>query len=455
MIKYTSPKQMIIPGFESELSLELLANNRWVQLSKIVPWDELVKGYIKSLVLNDGADGIPPRVAVGAVIIKHKLNISDREVVSMLQENPYMQYFLGLNSFDPKPLFDASVMVSFRKRMSNAAIDKVNQFIISESKEKDLKNRKKGKAEAKKNWGTLMMDATVADQYIKYPTDLDLLNECREWSEDIIDTIFPKTALTIKPRNYRKVARKRYLNVAKKKNKTTKEIRKCIRYQLNCLTRNFQSIDKMLDTIEIGGFPLNRKQQKYLWVIREVHRQQQYMYDTRQNKCDDRIVSIHQPHVRPIVRGKAKHKVEFGAKLGISLNNGFARIDTLSWDAYNETGDLKAQVEAYHQIHGCWPEVVIVDAIYPTRDNRKWLKDNGIRISAKELGRPKEKTQYQKNKEKKERNSRNQIEGKFGQGKNGNSLNKVRAKLRSTSESWIASIFLVMNLQRYYDMVFT
>jgi len=455
MIKYNSIKQTVIPGFESEFQLELLSTNRWVQLSNIVPWDDLVKGYMGSLVLGDGADGIGPRIAVGAIIIKHKLNISDRETLSAIQENPYMQYFLGLNGFEPSPLFHHSLMVSFRKRMSNEVFDKVNKLIIKESKQEDMKLKGKGSKKVKQNWGTLMMDATVADQYIKFPTDLDLLNECREWSEDIIDTIFPETFLSIKPRTYRKVARKSYLNIAKKKNKTIKEIRKGLRYQLNCLKRNFQSIDDMLDTIEDKHFPLSRIQQRYLWVIRETYRQQQYMYDNKVNSVDHRIVSIHQPHVRPIVRGKAKNKVEFGSKLSISLTNGFARVDRLSWDAFNETCDLKTQVEAYREIHGCWPEKVIADQIYATRGNRKYLKENNIRLVAKELGRPVEKTRYQKAKEKKEKNSRNQIEGKFGQAKNGNSLNKVRARLRSTSESWIGAIFLVMNLQRYFAQVYT
>jgi transposase, IS5 family len=455
MKKYNSTSQMIIPGFESELHIELMANNRWVQLSSIVPWDDLVKGYMNSLVLGDGADGINPRIAVGSIIIKHKLNISDRELVSVIQENPYMQYFLGLNSFDPMPLFHPSLMVSFRKRMTNEAFDKINKLIIKDSKQFDLKLDGERTKKARQNWGTLMLDATVADQYIKFPTDLDLLNESRQWSEEIIDTIFPSTTFFLKPRTYRRLARKHYLNIAKKKNKTLKEIRKGIRYQLNCLRRNFQSIDRMLDSIEYKHFPLSKKQQRYLWVIKEVYRQQKYMYDNKVNSVEDRIVSLHQPHVRPIVRGKAKNKVEFGSKLSVSLTNGFVRIDRLGWDAFNESGDLKTQVEAYKEIHGYWPEVVIIDAIYATRENRNWLKERNIRITAKELGRPIQKTRYQKEKEKKEKCSRNQIEGKFGQAKNGNSLNKIRARLKTTSESWIGAIFLVMNLQRFFEQTFT
>lgn len=163
-------------------------------------------------------------------------------------------------------------------------------------------------------------------------------------------------------------------------------------------------------------------------------------------------MNIYQPHVRPIPRGKAKSKTEFGSKLGVGLDNGYARINTFSWEAYNESTDLKHQVEAYRTIHGHYPELVQVDRIYANRENREWLKERGIRITAPPLGRPlaKEKlSHYNKNKKRKEAAERNHIEGKFGQGKNGYNLNRIRARLQKTSESWVACIFFIMNLIKY------
>lgn len=124
-------------------------------------------------------------------------------------------------------------------------------------------------------------------------------------------------------------------------------------------------------------------------------------------------------------------------------------IDTLSWDAYSEGKDFVKQVENYHIIHGYYPELVQVDKAYHTRENRAYAKENNIRITAKSLGRkPKEKpTPYQKRKA--EAAERNHIEGKFGQGKNGYRLNYIRARIKETSQSWIACIFYVMNLINY------
>jgi IS5 family transposase len=453
MYNYNSKNQLKIEEFKTDFEMALDPRNRWVRLSSITPWDDLVREYVKSLNPNIGTPGLDPRVAVGSLIVKHKLNLSDEETIRTIQENIFIQYFLGLDRYHPQPLFHPTVFVDLRKRMGVDNYDRVNQKIIQFARGQELQKKGMGQKRVRKNWGVLQLDATVADQYIKYPNDLELLNDSREWSEELIDIIFEASLMDKKPRTYRRVARQDFLSVAKKKNKTSQEIRRAIRKQLNYLRRNFGYIDEMLDMFEPGSFPLNHTEQRYLWVIREVYRQQNYMYRNNTHQCEHRIVSIHQPHVRPIVRGKIKSKVEFGSKIGVSLNCGYARVNKLSWDAYNECNDVEAQVEAYKEIHGHYPETLLVDKIYLTRKNREWLSSKGIQITNQPLGRPKKETSYEKSKKKKLRNKRNQIEGKFGEGKNGNSLNKVRARLKDTSESWVAGIFFVMNLNMLYSQL--
>jgi IS5 family transposase len=147
----------------------------------------------------------------------------------------------------------------------------------------------------------------------------------------------------------------------------------------------------MLDETGSTRFPLPFKYQRYYWVVQEVYRQQREMFQAHKDTCEDRIVSVHQPYVRPIVRGKSKTPVEFGPKLGLSLDNGFTRINTFSRDAYHEgKEDFKKSVEAYRNIHGHYPELVQVDALYATRANREWAKERNIRLTAKPLGRPKQ-----------------------------------------------------------------
>ena len=113
-------------------------------------------------------------------------------------------------------------------------------------------------------------------------------------------------------------------------------IRKGLRQQLNYVRRNLGYIDRL---IEAGATlaALNPREYKTLLVIHDVYRQQQHMYDHKQRRVDDRIVSISQPHVRPIVRGKAGTPVEFGAKFDISCVAGYVFLDHLSWDNFNES----------------------------------------------------------------------------------------------------------------------
>ena len=189
--------------------------------------------------------------------------------------------------------------------------------------------------------------------------------------------------------------------------------------------------------------PLTAKHYKYHLVIQETYRQQLQMYEQASHSIDHRIVSIHQPHVRPIVRGKEKAKVEFGAKINVSLINGYSFLDHFSWDAYNEGTLLIDSVEQYKGRNGFYPQEVLADKIYCNRENRRSLKEKGIRLIAKPLGRP-----SAVSKEHIRPGERNPIEGKFGQAKSKYGLDRIKARLSNTSESWIASIILVLNLVR-------
>jgi hypothetical protein len=461
MIRYDSTTQLTIEQFKTPFQTSLRSDNRWVKLAEKVPWDKFASIYISRMNKGFGRPGISPRMVLGALIIKHKEKLDDRGVIEAIQENPYMQYFIGLREFDSDPIFDPSLFVEIRKRVGHKEYDALTAKLIKTvNKKADEKHNKKhtggnNHGDPTANKGKLKVDATVADQYIPYPTDNGLLNESRKKCESLIDHLYQLNGKKgTKPRTYRRVLSGQYASYTKKQKKSPATHRKMTRKLLEAVSRDIGHIGKLLDGFEEDGrpFPLKPHQQKMLWVISNVYHQQKYMYDNKLHTCPDRIVNIFQPHVRPIPRGKTKAQTEFGSKLGVSLDSGFARISTLSWDAYHEAGDLIKQVEDYKTLHGHYPEVIQADRIYATRENRQWLKKRGIRITAPPLGRKKTKeppSYYQKRKRKKEAQERNHIEGKFGQGKNGYNLNKIRARLRETSESWIACIFFVMNMIHY------
>jgi hypothetical protein len=399
-------------------------------------------------------------MALGALIIKEKLGISDRETVEQIRENPYLQYFIGQSSYSNELAFDPSLLVHFRQRISANLINKVNERMVKKMRSTTpIKPEKKKDLDAKNespNRGKLIIDATCAPADITYPTDLGLLNKARVHTEKIIDILYKpiKSKINKKPRTYRNLGRKDYLAIAKQRQPTRKKRRQAIKKKLQYIKRNLAHIEQL---IELGATleSLNKKQYKTRLVLTEIYRQQQWLFENNKQSIEDRIVSLSQPHIRPIVRGKAGKKVEFGAKLSASCFEGYVFLDRISWDNFNESGDLKVQVEAYHSFTGYYPESVHADRIYRTRENRAWCKEKGIRISGPPLGRPPANVSKEKKKQAKEDEKiRQAIEGKFGQGKRRFSLNLVMTKLENTSGTAIAITFLVMNLSTWWRRVF-
>ena len=450
---YVSPDQLSFDCFITPFEQQLNPKNRWVVLGKVIPWDEICNIYLKNIgISRTGRPPLSPRVVIGSLIIKHICNLDDRETVDQISENIYMQYFLGYTSFSTEPPFDASLFVEFRKRLGMESINTINERIVSiknriepgeipvniEHEKEDQNGPSDDNTPDLPNKGRVIFDATACPQDIAYPTDLDLLSTAREKSEQLIDILYQPKPHQKKPRTYRKKARKRYLQTAQKRNKNRKDIRNAVRSQLQYLKRNIKTINRLLDAYPF--IPLTQKEYKYLLVISTLYEQQKKMYDSHVHSIEDRIVSIHQPHVRPIVRGKSQAKVEFGAKIHVSLVDGYCFLDELSWDAFNEGSHMMAYVEQYKKRFGFYPKELLADQIYCTRANRAALKEKGIKLLAKPLGRPSALHHHISPGE------RNPIEGKFGQAKTGYGLNRIKGRLKGTSESWIACIFMVLNL---------
>jgi len=257
-----------------------------------------------------------------------------------------------------------------------------------------------------------------------------------------------------KPITQRIIAKKEYLKIAKKRRVTKKQRRKAIKKQFQYINRNLGHIERL----QASGAKLewlNDRQYKMLLVVATVYQQQLSMYENKQQRVDDRIVSLTQPHIRPIVRGKAGTPVEFGAKLSVSYHNGYVFIDRLNWDNFNESGDLKSQADSFKLATGNYPESIHVDQIYRTKENRAWCKERGIRITGVPLGRPhKNIDSLVKKQAQDDEKFRSRIEGKFGEAKRRFSLGRVMTKLSETSQTAIAITFLVMNLSTLLRQLF-
>ena len=172
----------------------------------------------------------------------------------------------------------------------------------------------------------MILDATCGSSDIKFPTDVALLNEARGNLEEMITDLHLKQENgEKKPRTYKRRARKEYLRLARNRKPQYKAIRKAIKQKLGYVRRDLATIEEQLRY----GVELSKRHQDRLETIRQLYSQQEEMYREKKRQIEDRIVSISQPWVRPIVRGKANAPVEFGAKISISMVDGYASVDRL------------------------------------------------------------------------------------------------------------------------------
>lgn len=197
--------QMVIEDFVLPFEGKLDTNNRWVKLAKIIPWEQIENDYTDLFPSNTGSVAKPLRMALGALIIKERCGYTDRETVEQITENPYLQYFIGLEKYEIEPPFDPSLMVHFRKRLDQKIMKKINELICQSEKPKEPKDKDPGNPSGsdtfevwkpEENKGKLLLDATCAPADIRYPTDLSLLNEAREKTEKMIDTLYNSVMAT-------------------------------------------------------------------------------------------------------------------------------------------------------------------------------------------------------------------------------------------------------------------
>jgi hypothetical protein len=418
----------------------LSADNRWVKIAKLMPWEMVEDFYAKSFKnkKTDGRRPIPARIAFGAIYAKEHENFTDEGTVDAIAENPYIQYFLGLSAFRAEPLFDPSMMVWFRKRFTPETIAKINE---------ELYRRMNPPAppEDAPNDGTLVLDATVAPADIRYPTDISILNECRENTEKMIDEIWERTDRKGHKTAYsRKKAKNRFLEIIKKRRHKAGEIRNAIIEQIEYVKKNLETLSRLMGEFTIR---LTEKRMLRLITIRKVIGQQEEMIEKGIHKTENRIVSLRQPHVRPIVRGKAGTPVEFGQKLEFSAVNGFTFIDRQSWDNFNEGVTLIESAGKYKARHGVYPAVILADKIFRNRENIKFCKEHGIRLSGAGLGKLKpgeeeddQSLTYRDN------CNRNIIESRNGIAKRRYGLDLIMARLTYTAETEAALNVLAMNV---------
>ena len=291
-----------------------------------------------------------------------------------------------------------------------------------------------------------LCDATVYESYITYPTDAKLIwKSCTEVFAILEDV---RKRLKLRPSRSKHDKRHReYLAVAKSKKKSRRKSKKLAKSLLKYLQRLQEQLGDLLNKHK-GAIALSTRQYNRLKTITAVKEQQWQIQFGNQSTVPQRIVSLHKPYVRAIIRGKEVKAVEFGAKVNMLQIDGINFIEHISFDNFNEGTRLKSTVEMQKRYFGkCYQ--MGADAIYGTNENRTYCSKNKIATSF-----------VQKGKEGKDKEQKSQmrsllgkvratvLEGSFGNEKNHYMMDKIKAKTEQTERVWIFFSLLTSNAKQ-------
>lgn len=410
--------------------------NRWLKIRKLIPWQELEEKYA-GYFSDRGRPGTDVQLGVGLFLLKHMSGKSDDEVVMELLENPYWQSFCGLETFATVKTIEASTLSRLRRRLGPKYVKEMEEATYQVLIEKKILKAK-----------GMFSDGTVIPENIKYPNDVGLLNDVREWLVGAIKRIGEDIGKRY--RTYCRKGRQVYLNFAKSKQKTKKQIRKATRQMLQYVRRNLKQIKKIWEEAQRVGTKHLHLIEGKLIVAEKIFEQQRKMYKDKSHRVQGRIVSFCRPWVRPIKRGKNGKDVEFGAKAAMSHVDGFLFLDKTNHDNFLESQVevVRKQIKNYEKRFGKLPPSFTGDKAYGSRDNRTFLEEEQkirtsfVRLGKKQKGSGKI-TQWFKRKQK----ERNRIEGNFGNGKEHYRLNRVWYHGPQGSEIWTRGGILAMNLK--------
>jgi len=457
----------VVPGqhrLDMPFGVELRTDNRWVQLARIMPWEKIEALYSANFSEAKGQVAKPSRLAFGALYIQWRLDLTDEETVEQIRENPSIQFFCGYESYTTERPFDSSLMVHFRKRITADMMKEITEEAFAAEAKNAIEEDDDGDGSGgttggdtadggaggdQPNKGVMLLDATCYPADIKYPTDIGLLNHARELTERIIDELHGqlKRPGVDKPRTYREVARKEYLRFAKKRKPSQQQVRRAIRKQLQYVRRNLDAIKGQIGQgAKLDG--IREDLEKKLPTIMTLYGQQKQMYDERTHKVESRIVSIAQPWLRPIVRGKANAAVEFGAKVSTARIGGFSFVIHMDYENFPEAQYLEKSAEEYRRIFGFYPKAIIGDRIYGNRNNRAFCKSKGIRLSGPGLGRKSgDARDAELEQIYRDSSKRNAIEGDYGTEKRKYGMDRIMAKLYNTAFTAISFGNFVKNAE--------
>ncbi len=424
-------------------------NHPLYKISQVIDWVSLSEKLGQFYCSDNGRPTKPSRLKTGLLILKHMYQISDTDTLDTLKTNIYAQYLcaVSLEQINSKKILCSSSLTKFRRQIGKTGVKIIEDEVLNCLKRAGLLKGKR-----------LVCDTTVVPSNIAYPTDVSLLEKVRSKAIELLERA--KDFGVEQFRTYKRTAKKVYIQYQKIRHHTVKSRRKAQKQIRQFAQRNIgqlkQAVEKIKNTIRetadlvITSTDKAKKQfaektERFLDTASAIITQQKDVY--KGSPVQERIVSVHQPHIRPMVRGKYPVEVEFGPKILLNHKNGFLFLADLQFNNISDTRLLETAINRYRDTFGYLPTQLATDRGF-------WSKDN-FKLAAEDFKIPKVaiqnkgKSDYLKNKPFKERLRRLRcaIEAKISLAKRKYGLNRIRYSIPEGEEIWIRLGLTAMNLR--------
>ena len=386
-----------------------------------VPWDDLVASFGLKESKKGPRSIFPPKGKLALMFLKNYSGLSDRKLTEHLNGNLDWQFFCGIYLGTGR-LVNFKIISEIRTELSKGLdMDKAQGALYSHWS---------GHME---NKHSIVMDATCYESHLRRPANVKLLWESVDWLHGLLAKTCKKAGAPMPRSKYLKWKR-RYVSYSKMKRKTKKKKRALTRGLLLLLGKFSEELDRLEARYRTT---MTKDRYRRRATAKKVLAQQHALFH-KGERPKARIVSLDKDYVRPIVRGKEKKPVEFGAKANKFQVGGISFIEYLSFDAFHEGNRFIDTIFAAQRLTRTRTKLAGADAIYATNKNRRFAAKYGIRTDFKRKGRA---GKHEKQRSKlaraitKERGSR--LEGSFGKDKEHYHLKRVRARTKKTEVLWI------------------
>lgn len=421
----------ITPEVDKEHDIIKIADSiDWISLS-----DKLARFYCP----DNGRPTKPSRAKVGLLILKHLYGISDRNAVDMLKRDIYAQYLCDISLKEAVTFINSSSLTRFRKQIGIEGVRLIEQEALNLLKKtQQIRLRR------------LVTDTTVMPVNIAYPTDIQLLEKVRQKALKLLEAAKLLGAKSY--RTYQRTARKVVIFYQKIRKHTIHMRRRVQKKLLQFSRRNVSQLTGAVK--DIASNPINvinkakeqfiQEAKQFIETAQQVLTQQQKVYHNQ--RVENRIVSLHKTHIRPMVRGKYPVEVEFGPKALLNLQGECLFLEDLQFDNVSDAQLLQTSIKGYRERFGRLPTQLAADRGFWSKDNLKLAQDYGIsKIAIENKG----KSSYLQDKPFRERlrRLRCKIEAKISLAKRKYGLNRCLYSIQHGEEMWARLGLMAMNLK--------